>query len=133
MAPIVRITVIEKGKPTHSHLFQKNLVVVGKHPSSDLQLENSLVSRQHALLRIVEQSMEFEDLESTNGSFLDGRRIKTEALKNGDQVNVGPYSLTFNLDGNSCTSRASTGSIKIKGSTNILEITQDGSDLGICS
>ncbi|HLB58910.1 MAG TPA: ATPase, T2SS/T4P/T4SS family, partial [Bdellovibrionota bacterium] len=97
MAPIVRITVIEKGKPTHSHLFQKNLVVVGKHPSSDLQLENSLVSRQHALLRIVEQSMEFEDLESTNGSFLDGRRIKTEALKNGDQVNVGPYSLTFNL------------------------------------
>ncbi|HEY4474893.1 MAG TPA: hypothetical protein VJC06_03160 [Candidatus Paceibacterota bacterium] len=45
----------------------------------------------------------------------------------------GSNSLTFNLDGNSCTSRASTGSIKIKGSTNILEITQDGSDLGICS
>ncbi len=44
----------------------------------------------------------------------------------------GPDSLTFNLDSNFCTARARTGFIKIKGSTNVLEVYQDGSSLGIC-
>lgn len=41
-------------------------------------------------------------------------------------------SLTFSLDANFCTSKSRTGFVKIKGSKNVLEITQDGSDLGIC-
>lgn len=44
----------------------------------------------------------------------------------------GVNSVTISLKGNSCTSKTRTGFVKIKGSKNVLEITQDGSDLGIC-
>lgn len=48
------------------------------------------------------------------------------------QGSSGTGDLIFNLDHNQCTSMARTGFFKIKGTANVLEVFQDGTDLGIC-
>lgn len=48
------------------------------------------------------------------------------------QGSSGAGDLIFNLDRNQCTSMARTGFFKIKGTANVLEVFQDGTDLGIC-
>jgi len=97
MEPYLRITVKEKEHPPHSHLFQKPLVVIGKQETSDIFLNHPLVSRQHALVRMVDDNVEIEDLQSTNGSLLNDQPITTSTVTEEDAVHIGPFQLSFKL------------------------------------
>jgi len=97
MEPYLRITVTQKEQPSHAHLFRKPLVVIGKQESADLNLQNRLVSRQHALVRFDKSTIEYEDLESTNGSLYQGKPVRQTTLNHGDEIQVGPYRLTFEI------------------------------------
>lgn len=69
--------------------------VIGRDASADFVLEDSLVSRRH--LRIVQEagSWQAEDLGSTNGMLVNGRRTKRFRLTDGDTIKVGSTSLVF--------------------------------------
>lgn len=71
--------------------------VVGRGRKADIQLQDSAVSRRH--LRIVKRDDNYflEDLGSTNGTFLNGRRIRTRRLRDGDEFYIGHTSLRFLL------------------------------------
>ncbi|MGQ9761301.1 MAG: SpoIIE family protein phosphatase [Thermogutta sp.] len=69
--------------------IEKNCVILGRHPSCDIVLEIRAVSRQHA--RIVRTGSRFflEDLNSRNGTFLNGQRVHgRQPLKGGDQIRI---------------------------------------------
>jgi len=75
---------------------QRTLLSVGRDPGNDVTIDHPLVSRWHA--RIERQGDVFlvRDLNSTNGSFVNGRRVQgTQVLSQGDELMIGPTRLAF--------------------------------------
>ena len=68
---------------------------IGRSPECEVFLDDVTVSRNHAVL--VERDGRFfvEDQGSLNGTFVNRRRIDSAPLKNGDEVQIGKYRLTF--------------------------------------
>jgi pSer/pThr/pTyr-binding forkhead associated (FHA) protein len=73
----------------------KPVVTIGRKPDNDLRIDNLAVSGHHArVLRDAERFV-IEDLGSTNGTFIDGKRIKEHPLADGMEIMIGKYSLRF--------------------------------------
>jgi len=64
-------------------------------PECDIQLRSSSVSRYHAVLRISHDAVILEDMNSTNGCYVNGRRVTRQLLKDGDMLRVGAVPLRF--------------------------------------
>jgi adenylate cyclase len=62
---------------------------------NDLVLDDGQVSREHAVLKKIRNSFMLVDLDSANGTFMDGQRIKERILTNGDCVAIGKYVLEY--------------------------------------
>lgn len=72
-------------------------VTIGRDPTVDLCLDHPMISRHHA--RVIRQDGEhvLEDLGSTNGTFLNGRRLAGRALlQRGDRIQIGPFKIAYN-------------------------------------
>ena len=65
--------------------------LIGRNPTTDITLLDEGISREHALILYDEQDDGFvvEDLQSTNGTKVNGKRIRSAALQHGDEVQVG--------------------------------------------
>src|SRR5277367_3072066 len=69
---------------------------IGRGVDCQLSLDDAMVSRPHAALRVYAGSATIEDLGSRNGVFLNGVRIdKSEPLHDGDQIRIGSHDLSF--------------------------------------
>jgi len=64
-------------------------LVIGRASDADLRVEGAGISRHHARVRLADQVVEFEDLGSTNGSFVNGQRVERRALVPGDRIQLG--------------------------------------------
>jgi ABC transport system ATP-binding/permease protein len=72
---------------------------IGRATGADFIVEAPLVSRVHCRLTVLpDGSLEVRDLESTNGTFVNGRRIETARLKSGDRLGVGRIELVVLRD-----------------------------------
>ena len=70
-------------------------MTIGRDPSCELMLDNLGVSRRHAQLREVGDRYVIEDLNSTNGIFVDSRRVTTVQVNPGDEIKIGKFVLTI--------------------------------------
>ncbi len=75
------------------------VVRIGRDPGSDLVLDDLLVSRHHAELRAVGASLELVDLDSHNGTYLNGHRVYRSEIHFGDLVSIGGHALTLTSAG----------------------------------
>jgi chromosome segregation ATPase len=83
-----------------SHEFRHALgrrTRIGRAPGCDLQIESSSVSRHHALILLGPHEAIIEDLNSTNGVLVNGRKISRQPLRDGDQVLIGDVKFRFAL------------------------------------
>ena len=88
----------EESGPRRVRLQQK--IRIGRAEESDWQIDDINVSRSHAeIVQNVTGGFEIVDLKSTNGTFLNGIRIKREILKTGDVISVAGFSRRFTQDG----------------------------------
>lgn len=62
---------------------------LGRESSNRIQLHDTEVSRQHAEIRRSENGLTLIDLNSSNGTFVNGRRVQRHRLSSGDQIQVG--------------------------------------------
>ena len=70
--------------------------VVGRDPDTTLWIDHSSVSRRHARIVVGDGKATLEDLQSKNGTFLNGKRIeKRMALSDGDELRIGPESMVL--------------------------------------
>jgi pSer/pThr/pTyr-binding forkhead associated (FHA) protein len=71
------------------------LTVAGRHPDAEIFLDDVTVSRRHA--EIVREGVAFtvRDLDSLNGTYLDGERTSEGALTDGSEIQIGKYRMTF--------------------------------------
>ena len=77
------------------HTIRKRRTVIGRSKDCDLRLDDPNVSRRHAELRQEGTSYWIVDLDSTNGSEINGRRAKRVKLDPGDTVTIGSTDLVF--------------------------------------
>jgi chromosome segregation ATPase len=83
-----------------SHEFRNPLgrrTRIGRAPGCDLQIDSSSVSRHHALILLGPHEAIIEDLNSTNGVLVNGRKISRQSLRDGDQVLIGDVKFRFAL------------------------------------
>ncbi len=70
---------------------------IGSGPGQHLRLSDPCVSRHHCVIRVGDDGLTCEDLESTNGTFVSGHRIKSAVLAPGDTITVGETELAIEL------------------------------------
>ena len=68
---------------------------VGRAPRADFILDVALVSRLHCRLTATDGHLEVEDLSSTNGTFVNDKKVKRATLASGDRLRVGRVELTI--------------------------------------
>ncbi len=73
----------------------KDRTTLGRRPYNDIVIDNLAVSGEHAVLQMTGSDVHLEDLNSTNGSYVNGKAIKNHLLQNGDVVEVGKYKIKF--------------------------------------
>jgi DNA-binding winged helix-turn-helix (wHTH) protein len=72
--------------------------VLGRDPAATVGLESLRISRYHARIVLIGNEAILEDLGSKNGTYLHGRQLAAPArLQHGDEIRVGPFSLTFHV------------------------------------
>jgi pSer/pThr/pTyr-binding forkhead associated (FHA) protein len=64
------------------------LIVVGRHPDSDARIDSSRVSRKHCCLAIDRDGVLVRDLNSRNGTRVNGRKIKVSLIRPGDELSI---------------------------------------------
>jgi len=72
---------------------------VGRAPRADFILDAALVSRLHCRLTATDNNVEVVDLKSTNGTFVNDRRVDTGRLAAGDKLRVGRIELVVEQEG----------------------------------
>jgi pSer/pThr/pTyr-binding forkhead associated (FHA) protein len=76
----------------------KEIITIGRNVKNDIQIDNLSVSKQHA--RIVKHQGNYfiEDMKSTNGTYLNEKKITKQKLTNNDVVTIGKHTLQAILD-----------------------------------
>ena len=77
----------------------KDRTTLGRRPYNDIVIDNLAVSGEHAVIHMGASEVLLEDLNSTNGTYVNGKAIKKQALQNGDGIEVGKYKIKFVADG----------------------------------
>lgn len=88
--------VVQRGPGAGSRfLLDKELVQAGRHPDSDIFLDDVTVSRRHAEFAREGDSYAVSDVGSLNGTYVNRDRIDHVVLKDGDEVQIGKFRLVF--------------------------------------
>ena len=96
LAPGHALLVVQRGPGAGSRfLLDAELVQAGRHPDSEIFLDDVTVSRRHADFRRDGATFTVSDVGSLNGTYVNRDRIDHVALKNGDEVQIGKYRLVF--------------------------------------
>ena len=84
-----------KGKVLKEIPVEKELITIGRKSDNDIEIDNLAVSGHHARIFKMEDWFLIEDLDSLNGTFVNGKMIQESPLKNGDEVLIGKHILKF--------------------------------------
>ncbi len=96
---VFKIRLSLKGRPIKTYTFDKEVITVGRDPSSDIVLDNVSVSRDHLKFELSPTGYySVEDLGSGNGTFLNDEAVKRDYVYNNDVVRVGKYSLWISFE-----------------------------------
>lgn len=72
----------------------------GRHPASDIFLDDVTVSRRHCLFEQQDGGFVVRDIGSLNGTYINRERIEATPLRDGDEVQIGKYRMTFHASPN---------------------------------
>jgi FHA domain/zinc-ribbon domain len=90
------LLVVKRGPNAGSRfLLDKDLTTAGRHPESDIFLDDVTVSRRHAEFVRNGDQFSVRDVGSLNGTYLDRERIDEARLTNGDEVQIGKFRLVY--------------------------------------
>ena len=77
----------------------KDRTTLGRRPYNDIVIDNLAVSGEHAVMQMSGMDVFLEDLNSTNGTYVNGKAIKKQQLQSGDTVEIGKYKIKFVHEG----------------------------------
>ncbi len=86
-----------KGEPDEIFQIQAAETLIGRAPTNDLRFRDESMSREHAVILWEESSYTIEDLQSTNGIRVNGKKLRSSPLEDGDEISIGQTQITFVL------------------------------------
>lgn len=86
---------IDVDAPDVMHVLNRKVMTIGRTSESDLQVRSSLISRLHARLLVGNSAVILEDLGSTNGCYINGRRVRKQLLQHDDVLMIGKTRFRF--------------------------------------
>jgi hypothetical protein len=92
---MARLLLSLDGQVLAEYNMSKERYTVGRLQDNDIRIDNPTISGHHSLVINILNDSFLEDLNSTNGTYVNGRLIKKHALQNGDVVTVGRHQLRF--------------------------------------
>jgi len=96
LPPGSALLVVRRGPNSGSRfLLDSDLTTAGRHPESDIFLDDVTVSRRHVEFRRTQAGFSVADVGSLNGTYVNRERIDEVPLGNGDEVQIGKYRLVF--------------------------------------
>ncbi len=84
-------------------VLDKEIMTIGRKDDNDIRIDNLAVSGHHAKLLTIFDDSFLEDLDSTNGTYVNGRPITKHPLKNGDVIVIGKHELRYINESNSAS------------------------------
>jgi hypothetical protein len=76
----------------------KDKTTLGRRPYNDIVIDNLAVSGEHAVLQMIGADVFIEDLNSTNGTYINGKAVKKQLLSHNDTVEIGKYKIKYLVD-----------------------------------
>jgi len=96
LPPGSALLVVQRGPSAGSRfLLDTEVVSAGRHPDSEIFLDDVTVSRRHAEFRRTDDGFTVADVGSLNGTYVNRDRIDEVALQGGDEVQIGKYRLVY--------------------------------------
>jgi pSer/pThr/pTyr-binding forkhead associated (FHA) protein len=90
------VLVVKRGPNAGSKFFlDADVTNVGRHPESDIFLDDITVSRRHAEIRRRDNSFALHDVGSLNGTYVNRERVEEGELRSGDEIQIGKFKLVF--------------------------------------
>jgi len=96
------------GRTTQDLPLRVGRIIIGRTPDNDLHVDSRFVSRHHCQIVTSPQGSVIEDLNSTNGIYLQGRRVRRHNLNDGDVIMLGKHELLY-VDERSPRMRSGSG------------------------
>src|SRR4029079_19293566 len=95
---MIKLTMTEKGGEPKALSFDKDEVTIGRVSGNDIVLPKGNVSKRHTKLTLREGKVEIQDLKSTNGTYVNGKKIvETTPIGATDRVYVGDFLITIDM------------------------------------
>ncbi len=95
---LAHVTLSTEGKSLSEKPLRLGRVIIGRTSDNDIQVDSRFVSRHHCQIVTTPQSCVIEDLNSTNGMTVRGKRVRRHVLADGDAVVLGQHTLTYRDD-----------------------------------
>jgi pSer/pThr/pTyr-binding forkhead associated (FHA) protein len=73
----------------------KDRTTLGRRPYNDIVIDNLAVSGEHAVIQLAGNEVSLEDLNSTNGTYINGKAVKKQQLANNDTIEIGKYKIKY--------------------------------------
>lgn len=89
------VTVIFGGQEQKTFPLDRPKLVVGREPTCEIHIDNLGISRQHCAFSTRGEAFIVQDMGSSNGTFVNGRKITEHFLNNDDEIVIGKYTLKF--------------------------------------
>lgn len=92
-----RLTIKNGGFEGMTYELTAEETLIGRNPTTDITLLDDGISREHAIIIYDEETDEYsvEDLQSTNGTKVNGKRVRSAAIADGDDVQIGHTLFAF--------------------------------------
>ena len=92
-----RLVILDGGFAGMEYEIDRPETLIGRNPTTDVTLLDESISREHALVLLEEESGSFqiEDLQSTNGTWVNGKRVRSAPLQDGDEIQIGHTRFRF--------------------------------------
>jgi pSer/pThr/pTyr-binding forkhead associated (FHA) protein len=90
-----RLILSLEGQVLAEYNMNRERYTIGRLPDNDVRIDNPAVSGHHSLIINILNDSFLEDLNSTNGTYVNGKLIKKHALQHGDQITIGHHTLRF--------------------------------------
>ncbi len=95
MPPRAQLHICFKGDEQRRFLLPENRVVVGRDRQCELRIDNLSISNHHFELTPHASTHTLRDLGSSNGTWLNGERVRVQNLRDGDEIAVGKFTLRY--------------------------------------
>jgi len=92
---MARLVLSLDGQVMAEYNMNKERYTIGRLPDNDIRIDNPAVSGHHSLIINILNDSFLEDLNSTNGTYVNGKLIKKHALQHGDVITAGHHQLRF--------------------------------------